>query len=89
VIPSAWAIRTRLLKLRFRSPRSTAPIHVRCRPVASANASWEYPWRFRSCRTRCPRATSTSCVMILGTTRVLDRSCFYVYRINEGSIYVA
>ena len=53
-IPRAREIRSMFLREMFVSPRSTAPMKVRCTPQWSANDSCEYPSLFRRRRTAFP-----------------------------------
>ena len=54
VVSSAFAILTIFIRLMFRSPRSTPPTYVLCKPHTSANCSWLQPFDCRASRTRAP-----------------------------------
>jgi hypothetical protein len=54
VVRRARAIRRRLSRDRFRSPRSTDPTNVRCSPHRAASSAWVRPAAARRSRTACP-----------------------------------
>ena len=54
----AWAMRTALRSVKFFSPRSTAPMYVRCSPDSNDNVSCDHAKRKRYSRTAKPRRFS-------------------------------
>ena len=55
----AAASRQMLTRLKFRSPRSTLPTYVRCKPAPSAKSSWDMALDVRSSLIRIPTRVLT------------------------------
>jgi hypothetical protein len=58
VVFSACAMRHTLRSVKFFSPRSTAPMYVRCSPHSNDNASCDKPAVTRACRIAIPNRFS-------------------------------